>query len=56
MVEAAEQRKTAERHHFAVTLAIAFNEPKRVDEVAPPPKKPEAARAEKQQFVEEQWW
>lgn len=56
MVEAAEQRQAVERRRFALTLAVAFNEPKRIDEVAPEPKDPEAERAKKQEFVQEQWW
>ena len=30
MVEAAEERKTAERHRWANIVAVAFNEPKRI--------------------------
>jgi len=58
MVEAAEQRKAVEQRRFAMTVALAFNEPKRLDEVAPAPGRPasEPASGEKQEFEEEQWW
>ena len=48
MVEAAEQRKTADRHRLAQIVAVAFNEPKRLDEVAPRPQRPKAETASHQ--------
>lgn len=59
MVEAAEQRKTADRHRLATIVAVAFNEPKRLDEVAPRPGRPKAGPASSvgpQEYDNEQWW
>jgi len=59
MVEAAEQRKAVEQRRFAMTVALAFNEPKRLDEIAPVPGRPppeQASTGEKQEFEQERWW
>lgn len=55
MVEAAEQRKTADRRRTAVTLALAFNDPSKLDQVTPEPKELER-RGPKAEFETEQWW
>ena len=59
MVEAAEQRKAAERRRLAQIVAVAFNEPAKLDEVAPKPAAPERPGSQgvsRQDFSQEQWW
>lgn len=42
-----------ERRNNAIAFAVAFNAPKELDKVLPPPKPLEAP---KQDFVQERWW
>ena len=42
-----------ERRNNAIAFAVAFNSPKELDKVLPPPKPPEPAAPD---FVQERWW
>ena len=56
MVEAAEQRKKAERHRLAQIVAVAVNSPKDLVNVAPPPGRPALPAASPREWEDQQWW
>jgi len=51
------QREQGERRNNAIAFAVAFNDPKELDNVLPPPKPtPTSTSSDPAKFVQDRWW